>query len=99
MIGIILSVVAWRRGWSAGWAFLPIGFAYGLGFLTGVLGDGLGLAANETMGVTLLIDLSAIVVLIYMIVRPPKRAEAPAVTPLEARRAPEPEGQQQRPAA
>lgn len=74
IVEIILTVLAWRRGWK--WlALLPVGIALLIGF---AIGFGIGLSggdASSISGGTVVIDVLAIVALVIMLIY--KREEKP----------------------
>lgn len=61
-VEIGLAVWAWNRGWKAK-ALIPIGAAFGIGFIAGITGN----ATPEFMRVAVILDLIAIAVLGFMI--------------------------------
>ena len=75
LIGIPLTILAWKRGWK-GWAILPLSLAFVAQFVCGFLigaaaspGTTADDAAGTAIAVSLLIDLIAAAVLIGMIVK------------------------------
>ena len=71
IVEIALTIWAWLRGWKA-WALLPLGIALLIGFLIGFI---MGAAVLEEGWLLLLvIDVAAIGALIFMIVKPRRKA-------------------------
>ena len=71
IVEIALTIWAWWRGWKA-WALLPLGIALLIGFLIGFI---MGAAVLEEGWLLLLvIDVAAIGALIFMIVKPRRKA-------------------------
>jgi hypothetical protein len=71
ILEIVLTVVAWRKGWR-GWALLPIGILLLMGFSTGVLLGAAGYSEaqiREFMRAAVILDFPGIGVLIWMAAR------------------------------
>jgi hypothetical protein len=71
VIQIILTVVAWRRGWKVK-ALLPIGIGAVLAFGIGLPAALAGIPKHDILMPLLLIDLGMFVSLVVMIFRKPK---------------------------
>jgi len=74
IIEIILTVFAWRKGWKW-WALLPIAAAFIIGLF---LGAGVGASGGDIEAVTglgIVLDVIAIIVLIFMVAKAPKGVE------------------------
>ncbi len=76
---IILTVMAWRRGWK-GWALAPMAGVLFVAFLLGSSVAASGGSMEDILGASLLLDLTGIGTLIAMVTHP--RTEKPH---LEAR--------------
>lgn len=72
IIEIILTIIAWNRGWKW-WALLPLGIAFGFGFIAGAS----GMSQSDLEGL-LFLDVIAIIALVIMIAV--KKKEVPAET-------------------
>ena len=71
---IILSIVAWNRGWK--WlALIPVVAALFLGFIIGYIGGSMGYSP-EDMGWAVILDIIVYIILIYMCVKPRKSDDA-----------------------
>lgn len=68
IIEIILTVVAWRKGWNA-WALLPLVCAMGAGFGIGFYLGATGQAEKANSPMMLLLDGVAIIALIVMCIK------------------------------
>lgn len=68
IIQIILSIVAWNRGWR--WlALIPIGAALVIGILIGFIGGSMGYSP-EDMRWSIILDVIIFIILIYMCIKP-----------------------------
>lgn len=69
ILEVILTIFAWRKGWK--WlALLPVGIVLILGLL---IGFSIGISGGDvapTTGIALFLDISTIIVLIIMIIKP-----------------------------
>ncbi len=66
IVEIALTIWAWNKGWRW-YSLLPVGICLGIGF---ILGIGIGLnggSANDIGGGVVVLDILAIIALIYMI--------------------------------
>jgi hypothetical protein len=73
---VVLTVVAWKRGWGAK-ALRPLAVAFGGGLALGML------FGSVAIGLALLLDLAAVVALAIMAICAPERAEGTTATPLQ----------------
>lgn len=69
VLEIGLTIAAWRRGWK-GWALLPLGIGFGIGFLIGLIMSASGASEESIFAVGFLGDVICIGVLIGMILKP-----------------------------
>ena len=69
IIEVVLVIAAWRRGWK-GWAFLPLGAAFGLGFLLSLVTGSTGASIDAISGFALVFDIACIGALIGMVIKP-----------------------------
>ena len=69
IVEVILTVVAWKRGWGAK-ALRPLAVAIGGGFVLALLFGG------ASIGLLILLDLVAVVSLAIMAIGAPERADA-----------------------
>ena len=67
---LVLTIWAWRRGWKSS-ALLPVLILLGVCFFIGVLIAATNGNVESLTGICVLMDLGAIVALIYMIAKPP----------------------------
>ncbi len=90
IIEIVLTVIAWRRGWKW-WALIPLGAAVSIAFSVGFVIGMLGGSAGPVMPFFMLLDIGCLLALIILIVLPPERKEkaAPEASPMPACRADE----------
>ena len=70
IIEIILTIVAWNKGWKAK-ALLPMGICLAIGILIGMIIGSVGVT-SVPLGL-IVFDIAAVVVLIVMICKPPKK--------------------------
>lgn len=74
IIEIMLTISVWKSGWK-GWALLPIGIVCGFGFVLGMtVGTG-GMTRSDLVFPCLMLDFGAIIALIVMRVRAPKKVQ------------------------
>lgn len=74
IIEIILTIVAWNRGWR--WkAIIPVGAGSLLGFIIGFIGGSLGYTVNDMSWVGIF-DVFVIIALIIMCICKPKSMNA-----------------------
>ncbi len=64
---IILTVIAWRRGWGAR-ALIPVSVAAAGGFLIGIGAAASGGTIEQVMGPAILLELFCFVALVYLAV-------------------------------
>ena len=76
VIQIILTVVAWKRGWKVK-SLLPIGIGMVLAFGIGLPAALAGVPEHNILMPLLLIDLGMLVSIIVMIFRKPKKDNEP----------------------
>jgi hypothetical protein len=69
---ICLAIAAWQRGWK-GWALLPPGIAFGIGFLAGLIMGASGASEGSIFAVGLVADVICIGALIAMVIKPRKK--------------------------
>ena len=70
---VLLTVQAWRKGWK-GWALLPMGVAFVVGMLLGLVTD----EVERLVVPGLIGDVLSVAALIALSVRGPQPASAPA---------------------
>jgi len=64
---IILTIFAWRAGWK--WlSLLPVGIAFAIGLAIGASG-------GEISAGVIFVDIAAVIALIIMLVKPPKKED------------------------
>lgn len=83
IIQIILSIVAWNRGWK--WlALIPVGVALFVGLMIGIIGGSMGYTAEE-MSWAVILDIIVFIILIYMCIKAPKSEQATEKLPEESK--------------
>jgi len=71
IIEIVLTVFAWRKGWK--WlALLPVGIAMLIAFIAGYMVGLSGGNVSEVSNNAIVLDISAIIALIIMLIKAPK---------------------------
>lgn len=75
IIQIILTVVAWKKGWG-GKALLPMVIGLGLAFIIGLTAGLSGGSPRDIAAPLVLIDLSMLISMIVMVSRKPAKSEA-----------------------
>lgn len=70
---ILLTIAAWRKGWR-GWSLLPMGIVLGVASVIGLAVGTAGGTQQDLIGPGLVLDAMAVVALITMTARSPKRA-------------------------
>ena len=74
LLQIILTITAWQKGWR--WtALLPLGIALGIGFIIGLSVGESGGSISDVQGLTIFLDICAVVALGVMCYRGPKVPE------------------------
>ena len=71
IIEIILTVLAWRKGWKW-YALIPLAAALLVGFLIGMSVGASGGSVNDVKGITIFLDIIVTLILVFMSVRGPK---------------------------
>lgn len=84
---ILLTIAVWRAGWR-GWALLPVGMLLVLGFVIGAAIGAAGGTQQDTVIPGLMLDFMAIVALIVMRVKSPRRLERKGHTAVPAKPVP-----------
>jgi hypothetical protein len=75
IIQIILSIVAWNRGWK--WlALIPVVGGFLLGFIIGLIATSMGYS-TEDLQWAIIFDIIVFIILIIMCIKKPKSAELP----------------------
>jgi len=72
IVEIILTVVAWRRGWKA-WALLPLGVCFILALLLGAAVTASGGSVEAAFPVLFLLDLACVGVLLGLVTTRPSQ--------------------------
>ena len=75
IIQIILTVVAWKKGWG-GKALLPMVIGLGLAFIIGISAGLAGGSPRDIAAPLVLIDLGMLISLIVMVSRKPAKPES-----------------------
>lgn len=76
LIEIILTIFAWRNGWKS-LALIPIGVALLLGFFIGLGAGSSGGDVSSAMGMAIVLDVIAIIVLAVMCFKSKKSNNTP----------------------
>ena len=80
ILEIVLTVIAWRRGWGAR-ALIPVGVAVAGGFLIGIGAAASGGTIEQVMGPAILLELVCFVALVCLAVTRRQNSVAETVTP------------------
>jgi len=71
---IVLTVFAWKKGWKW-WSLLPAGITLFSSFLLGIILGVSGYSLKEVRPFGILLDILLIIVLIIMVIKPPKNQD------------------------
>lgn len=79
---IILTIFAWRKGWRW-WALVPVALALLIGLFMGMGVVASGGDVDSVRGISIVLDVLAVIALIVMVTKGPKTSEVEETKDIE----------------